>query len=110
MSTQFPKPGDEYCEPVDENGKFLDRERFVIERFRCPSCGHPLELFENRRPHGRDPQAGTLIAACRGCEIHLPKPVWREVIADVSRIPVWHDDDLPSHRESPEGDGEDISY
>lgn len=58
---------------------FLDHERFALERFRCPSCGVPLELIELRRPveeRTRDPDAITLIAACRRCEIGFTREDW----------------------------------
>lgn len=63
--------------------RFIDHERLALERFRCPSCGLPLELIEMRQPREtaaqermRDPDAITLIAACRGCEIGFTKEDW----------------------------------
>ncbi len=59
---------------------FIDHERLALERFRCPSCGLPLELIEMRRPNeekARDPDAITLIAACRSCEIGFTKEDWQ---------------------------------
>lgn len=60
--------------------RFIDHERLALERFRCPSCGLPLELIEMRRPieeQTKDPDAITLIAACRGCEIGFTKEDWQ---------------------------------
>lgn len=63
---------------------FIDHERLTLERFRCPSCGLPLELIEMRPPIGtavqepaKDPDAITLIAACRRCEIGFTKEDWQ---------------------------------
>ncbi len=61
-------------------GNFLDHERFALERFRCPSCGLPLELIEVRRPveeRMKDPDGIALIAACRHCEIGFTRDDWR---------------------------------
>ena len=61
-------------------GNFLDHERFALERFRCPSCGLPLELIEVRRPveeRMKDPDGVALIAACRHCEIGFTRDDWR---------------------------------
>ncbi len=60
-------------------GNFLDHERFALERFRCPSCGLPLELIEVRRPveeRMKDPDGIALIAACRHCEIGFTREDW----------------------------------
>lgn len=58
---------------------FLDHEQLALERFRCPSCGLPLELIEVRRPAEerlKDPDGIALIAACRRCEIGFTKEDW----------------------------------
>ena len=65
---------------------FLDHERFALERFRCPSCGLPLELIEVRRPveeRMKDPDGIALIAACRRCEIGFTKDDWHRRHAPV---------------------------
>ncbi|HEV2066423.1 MAG TPA: hypothetical protein VGR08_06280 [Thermomicrobiales bacterium] len=70
---------DEHGEDGTMHERFIDHERLALERFRCPSCGLPLELIEMRRPieeQVKDPDAITLIAACRSCEIGFTKEDW----------------------------------
>lgn len=71
---------DDAADDAAYGGNFLDHERFALERFRCPSCGLPLELIEVRRPveeRMKDPDWIALIAACRHCEIGFTRDDWR---------------------------------
>lgn len=59
---------------------FIDHERLALERFRCPSCGLPLELVELKRTseeRARDPDGVALMAACRHCEIGFTREDWQ---------------------------------
>jgi uncharacterized protein with PIN domain len=74
------KQHDEHDEDETMHERFIDHERLALERFRCPSCGLPLELVEMRRPieeKVKDPDAVTLIAVCRRCEIGFTKEDWQ---------------------------------
>ncbi|MBA2246659.1 MAG: hypothetical protein H0W23_00905 [Chloroflexia bacterium] len=74
------RAADDAADDAAFGGNFLDHERFALERFRCPSCGLPLELIEVRRPveeRIKDPDGIALIAACRHCEIGFTREDWQ---------------------------------
>ncbi len=71
-------PGGEELSPR-ERSRLNDHERHAIDRFRCPSCGAPMDLLEQEQVDDSDAiddDSCELVAACRQCMVTMSQDDW----------------------------------